>query len=86
MTELKPCPCGQTPTKLVLLDSIDGSKYAYAYGDCCGEWYIYFRRNYINIDSIECIALAAAKWNRASRGGRDERTKGEISTLKGGDE
>ncbi len=65
-TQLKSCPCGQTPKKLFI--SENGSKWAYACGDCCNEWHIEFRTFYKPIDSDECMKLAIEAWNITSRG------------------
>jgi hypothetical protein len=65
MSELKPCPCGKTPSSLLLIDN--GAKWAYATGDCCNEWHIEFRTMYNNLESDECMALAFYAWNSARR-------------------
>ena len=68
MSPLNPCPCGKVPTELGIIDSVEGSKYAFAVGNCCGEWHIEFRANYKLPDSPECKALACEAWNAAPRG------------------
>ena len=65
--ELKPCPCGKTPTRLCIEEGYS-CKYAWASGDCCGEWSVEFRTGYHNADSDECYALAVEAWNRKPRG------------------
>lgn len=67
MQELKPCPCGQTPTSLDVIIG-DCSKWAYVSGNCCSEWNVEFRTEYNPVESEECKALAVEAWNRASRG------------------
>lgn len=67
MKKLSPCPCGTTPTDLFIRDSGEGGKYALAYGNCCGEWLINFRANYLPYDSDECKALAIEAWNNTIR-------------------
>jgi len=66
MEGLKPCPCGKTPTKLLISQS-ETTKYAYIYGNCCTEWIIEFRTKYYKLDSPECMELAIAEWNNAPR-------------------
>ena len=69
MNELKPCPCGQTPTILILNDTGQGSKWAEAKGDCCGTWGVEFRTLYRPLDDPRCMLLAIDEWNEAPRGG-----------------
>ena len=64
-TKLKPCPCGKIPPDLSIVDN--GSKWAYVYGDCCGEWHIEFRTMYNSIESTKCKKLAIEAWNNSSR-------------------
>lgn len=66
MDDLEPCPCGKTPTKLVIMGSAP-CKWAHASGDCCGEWMIEFRSNYLAFDDATCIAHARAAWHDAPR-------------------
>lgn len=63
--ELKRCPCGKTPDHLCV--DGDRSKWAYTYGDCCGEWNIEFRSNHFPSGSIELKELALKAWNGAPR-------------------
>ncbi len=65
---LKPCPCGQTPTRLGIVDNGQGGKWAAICTDCCGEWSIEFHTDYKPLDSPECMALAVEVWNSAPRG------------------
>ncbi len=66
--DLLACPCGQVPTALgVVSHGGDTPKYAYAYGNCCGEWHIEFRATYATCGSPEMNALAEAAWNNAPR-------------------
>ena len=46
---LAACPCGKTPNKLHIAEG-NTCKYAFVYGDCCGEWNIEFRTDYFKID------------------------------------
>ncbi len=66
MTELKPCPCGRTPTKLSIVS--DNAKWFRCAGNCCGEWEIEFRSNYSFPKSKEAKKLAIEAWNDAPRG------------------
>ena len=65
---LMPCPCGRPIDKLFISDSGQGQKYANVSGNCCGEWMIEFRTNYLDFDSIDCMDLAIKAWNNAPRG------------------
>lgn len=66
MTEkLKPCPCGETPEGLEIIDN--NSKWYHAYGFCCGEWIIEFRSFYHPVESKEAYDLAVEAWNRMPR-------------------
>ena len=65
---LKPCPCGETPTELHL-DTGNCSKYAYASGDCCNGWSVEFRTNYHTIAAPECMEIAVDCWNETKRNG-----------------
>ena len=65
--EIKPCPCGQTPTKLCLMDTGQGMKWGIASGNCCNEWNVEFRTGYNPIDSKECYDIAVGYWNDAPR-------------------
>lgn len=64
--ELKPCACGKIPEDIGVMES-GTSKWAWAYGDCCGEWNVEFRTNYHEVGSEECKKLAVEGWNDASR-------------------
>lgn len=68
MINLKKCPCGKTPTKLIVepQESTCG-KWGYVSGDCCGEWMIEFRLDYHEYDSIEATERAMLSWNCAPR-------------------
>lgn len=65
---LSKCPCGTTPKELWICENGQGSKYASASGDCCGEWNIEFKTQYHGLDTQECMALAVSAWNEAGRG------------------
>lgn len=67
MNELLACPCGKTPTMLDICYNGQGSKWATASGNCCGEWSVEFRTKYFDFDSNECIELAVEAWNLAPR-------------------
>ena len=70
MKELKPCPCGETPTKLHITDAGQGGKWALASGDCCGEWIVEFRTGNYALDHIKCYRRGMEYWNDAPRGGK----------------
>lgn len=65
--KLKPCPCGEVPTEL----SIDCSdcKWFSCCGNCCGEWSIEFRSDYLRWDKEEkkITAMAVKAWNETKR-------------------
>ena len=63
--EVKPCPCGETPNKLHLIDN--GIKWCWVTGDCCGEWHIEIRTNYKELDSPELMKEAIDSWNLTKR-------------------
>ena len=63
---LKSCPCGKTPSKLLLFPQ-SGCKYAMASGDCCNSWFVEFNTGYYELDSDECMDLAAEDWNNTGR-------------------
>lgn len=67
MSELKKCPCGNTPKKLHILGQ-DRDKWAWCgCGEC--DWYVEFRNQYCLIGSIESQDLAKEAWNNAKREG-----------------
>jgi hypothetical protein len=65
--KLKPCFCGEIPTELILMPSDGSYKYAFACGNCCGDWSIEFRTNYKKLESPECMELAIKAWNNSPR-------------------
>lgn len=67
MGKLKPCFCGASPKELSIVDNGQGSKWASAYCDKCGEWSIEFRTDYNDLTSRECRELANEAWNSAPR-------------------
>jgi hypothetical protein len=68
MSELLPCPCGKTPTALNLYAGHVAGKYACASGNCCDEWFVEFRANYMQLawdGALKDIATKA--WNESPR-------------------
>lgn len=63
----KKCPCGKIPEQLVITGEHHTPKYATVHGDCCGEWSIEFRNNYLPLDSHGCMKEAKEAWNDAKR-------------------
>lgn len=63
---LAPCPCGETPCTLSIIPGFS-SKWAWACGDCCGDWHIEFRTQYKNLETPECYELAREAWNGTDR-------------------
>ena len=64
-SELKPCPCGQVPERLYILE--DKVKWNTVQAGCCGDWVLEFRANWLHHKDPECMELAIAEWNRAKR-------------------
>ena len=64
---IKPCPCGETPDTLCLMDNGQGSKWGNATCNKCGEWTVEFRTKYHSFDSKECMEQAIIYWNEAPR-------------------
>ena len=69
MAKRRPCPCGKTPTELLIYESSGDKtpKWAFVLGGCCGEWHIEYRNNYKDIDGPEAMELAEAAWDAAPR-------------------
>jgi hypothetical protein len=63
--EIAKCPCGKTPAHL----DVDNYsvKWTTVAGDCCGEWTVEFRSQYLELGP-ELDALALKAWNGATRG------------------
>lgn len=66
-TPLKPCPCGATPTALILSGESDWPRWGTAAGDCCGDWEVEFRNKGHYLSSDLSKAAAAEVWNKAKR-------------------
>ena len=60
MSELKKCPCGKVPDRLLVCIN---QKYHRVCGDCCGFWEIEFRD-----DHYKSNEKAIEAWNIAPRG------------------
>ena len=69
MAELMPCPCGQTPQRLVVegVDDGESPKWARVGGLCCGSWDIEFRNDYMRVGSEQSNRRASEAWNAAPR-------------------
>lgn len=84
---LKPCPCGQTPTVLLIQEELSPLpilKYARCTGNCCAEWEIEFRNDYKK--GNESMARATQAWNDAPRGcSKKECQQRDLLTEKLGD-
>ena len=65
---LKPCPCGQTPTKLHISETQCSPKWALVAGNCCDEWHIEFRTIKYDMGSDVTYEAAIEAWNDAPRG------------------
>ena len=61
------CPCGKTPTDIIVTSSGQGYKYALAVPNCCGEWMIEFRTVAYDLDSDDTKRAAIDAWNSAPR-------------------
>jgi len=62
--ELKLCPCGKRPEKLIIGL---GQNITTATGDCCDDWLVLFRSEYQSRDSDLTQQLAVEAWNEVSR-------------------
>ncbi len=63
-TELKQCPCGKIPGKLVIVVE-NLQKWSFACGNCCHDWHIEFRSDYAIGDELMEKAIEA--WNNTCR-------------------
>ena len=66
MSQLKQCPCGETPESLSTEIS-STSKWGFVYGDCCAEWNVEFRTGYYNPGTEAYLMRATDAWNGAKR-------------------
>lgn len=65
MSDLKPCPCGKTPTS-IHYQGDTRQKWTEGYAGCCGEWLFEFKTNYeTNKAKIDKMAVEA--WNALPR-------------------
>ena len=58
------CPCGQIPSRILGGETL--VKWAYAYGDCCGEWSVEYRQEWARSQE-EADKLAREAWDAAAR-------------------
>ena len=63
---LNPCPCGETPTALIV-ECEDRAKWGRVAGNCCNDWIVEFRNGYAAEGSAESMERAAEAWNSAPR-------------------
>ena len=68
MIDLKPCPCGKVPERL-LITGAERSRWREVDGDCCGHWMLEFRSDYLADDDPELMERAIEAWNSAPRAG-----------------
>jgi hypothetical protein len=61
---LAPCPCGETPSELSIMDG-DTYRWRRVCGNCCGMWEIEVRVNALDNVEDECRRA----WNDAPREG-----------------
>ncbi len=66
--ELKPCPCGKTPTALDIVEG-DTFRWRIISGDCCGEWRVETRVTTIgeNANPEHHYKQCVEAWNEAPR-------------------
>ena len=70
MDELALCPCGKIPESLGISNEHE-SHFFSCYPLCCSVWSVGFDNPFgHDKDSIECMAMAVAAWNEATRGAR----------------
>lgn len=84
--QLEPCPCGETPAYVGIIQEHEQSRWARASGSCCGTWEIEFRSNYAKGDALKTLATAA--WNSAPRfaGRRLVQAEGGVESCECGDQ
>lgn len=65
--QLKPCPCGEVPTRLYTSEcGVYGAMTAH--GDCCGDWSVGpFDSQGLYGGDVRLKALAVQAWNSAPR-------------------
>lgn len=85
MSDIKPCPCGQTPSELGIDADHEQPKWALVYGDCCGEWHVEYKNGYLPLDEPEAMRLARQAWNDAPRAQTFRPTLRRLATEYGGD-
>jgi len=73
---LRPCPCGETPEELILVEGSSAGS-AFVSGSCCDEWLVEFRTRYYDLtaDNPEMEKRMVAAWNAAPR---KEETEGRV--------
>ena len=69
MSDLKPCPCGKTPERLIVHAEHSCPKWAWVTGSCCDGWGLEFRNDYAWQDSQEQMQKAIDAWNTMERAG-----------------
>lgn len=69
VSELKPCPCGKTPERLIVHAEHSCPKWAWVTGSCCDGWGLEFRNDYAWQDSPEMMQKATEAWNTMERAG-----------------
>jgi len=69
VSELKPCPCGKTPERLIVHAEHSCPKWAWVTGSCCDGWGLEFRNDYAWQDSPEQMEKATEAWNTMERAG-----------------
>ena len=67
--QLRPCPCGKTPERLIVHAEHSCPKWAWVTGSCCDGWGLEFRNDYAWQDSPEQIQKATEAWNTMERAG-----------------
>lgn len=65
-SELKPCPCGETPNRLLTSKSPSG-RVGYASASCCTWWQVSFGAYGIDLWSDDFKEIAQIAWNSAPR-------------------
>ena len=65
MDVLTKCPCGETPTVIVVLENGHYGSCAFAVPDCCDEWAVQFNTEYQVGIALKPLAVRA--WNKAKR-------------------
>lgn len=69
VSDLKPCPCGKIPERLIVHAEHSCPKWAWVTGSCCDGWGLEFRNDYAWAGTPEQMEKATEAWNTMERAG-----------------